>query len=245
MVSDRGVPWFKELYWHYPAVVGFNVYCGILFADISLDADIQAVIAKYSFLRTFLSGTAILLGLYLCSYPEEHPEWSIWSAGLENLAQYIFPHGVEFARYYPGLGVNILTLGVMFNNTAKRILSNHFFTWMGKLSFAIYLLHAPLIRTVLTYVLFGFSIRPSGGKDEKGNQLPPGWLPLANRWVCVFAIPLFYLFLYRVANLWAAYVDPFCARVTQWFEDLVFRDDSKMVMEKPLLLSWAGSDFKT
>lgn len=108
---------------------------------------------------------------------------------------------------------------------------------MGKLSFAVYLLHAPLIRTVLTYVLFGFSIRPSGGKDEKGNQLPPGWLPLANRWVCVLAIPLFYLFLYRVANLWAAYVDPFCARVTQWFEDLVFRDDSRMVMEKPLLLS--------
>lgn len=219
------------------AVVGFNVFMGMLLAEVSLDPDIQSLATEYNYLRTFSSASAIILGLYFCSYPEEHPEWARWSAGLSKLGEYIFPKGVEFARYYPGLGVDILATGVMFNNTAKRLLSNSFFLFMGRLSFPVYLLHAPLIRTVLTYFLFGFSVRPSGGKDENGNELPPGYLPIASRWVCVFTIPLFYVFLYRVASLWAAYVDPFCGKVTNWFENLVFRDDAKVQSEKPILPS--------
>lgn len=210
---------------------------GMLLAEISLDVELQATVANHNMIRTFASGSAIVLGLYFCSYPEEHPEWTRWSAGLTALGNHIFPHKVEFSRFYSALGVDILATGIMFNNTAKKLLSNPFFLFMGKLSFPIYLLHAPLIRTVLTYVLFGFSVRPSGGKDDNGHDLPPGWLPLANRWVCVFAIPAFYVFLYRIASLWAAYVDPFCGRVTNWFEELVFRDDAKTVQEKPILLS--------
>lgn len=210
---------------------------GMLLAEITLDPDIQAVAAEYNYIRTVTSGSAIILGLYFCSYPEEHPGWARWSAGLENLGKYIFPKNVEYARYYPGLGVDILATGILFNNSAKKLLSNSFFLFLGRLSFPIYLLHAPLIRTVLTYVLFGFSVRPSGGKDENGHDLPPGYLPVASRWVCVFAIPLFYVFLYRVAALWATYVDPFCGQVTNWFEALVFRDDAKVQQEKPILPS--------
>ena len=213
------------------------MFMGMLLAEISLDPEIQAFAAQHNLIRSVVSGCIIVLGSYFCSYPEEHPEWTRWSSGLLTLGDYIFPKGVEFSRFYSALGVNILATGIMFNNTAKKLLSNPFFLFMGRLSFPIYLLHAPLIRTVLTYVLFGFSVRPSGGKDENGHDLPPGYLPLAGRWVCVFAIPLFYVFLYRVAALWSMYVDPFCGRITNWFEDLVFRDDAKAQPEKPLLLS--------
>lgn len=217
--------------------MGFNVFCGMFLAELTLDSDIQNYAAEHKFARSIGSSSLIIIGLFFMSYPEENPSWARWSQNLLLLGDYIFPTGVEYARYYPALGVNLLTLGVMFNNTAKKILSHHFFCWMGKLSFPIYLLHAPLIRTVLTWALFGASTRPHQGKDEEGNQLPPGWLPIANRWVCVIALPLFYVFLYRVANLWATHVDPFCGRVTNWFEELVFRDDAKASSEKPLLLS--------
>lgn len=210
---------------------------GMLLAEITYDPDIQAITARHNLIRTIASAAAIILGLYFTSYPEEHSEWTRWSDGLNLLGRYIFPKNVDFSRFYAGLGVNILATGILFNNTAKKILSNSLFLFMGKLSFAIYLLHAPLIRTVLTYALFGFSVRPVGGKDEHGNDLPPGFLPVASRWVCVFVIPLFYLFLYRVATLWAAYVEPFCGRVTNWFENLVFREDAKAAQEKPLLPS--------
>ena len=218
------------------ALVGFNVFCGIILAEVSLDKDILEAVDRHPYLRMVGSACCIILGLFFCSYPEDKPEWARWSNFETRLGHYMFPQGVEYARYYPGLGSNVLTLGVMFNDTAKKMLSQRFFLFLGKNSFPIYLIHAPLIRTVLTWVLFGFSKRPDNGKDDKGHQLPPGWLPVASTWVCLIAIPVFYVFLYRVANLWSNYVDPFCGRVTQWFEDLVFRDDAKTSSEKPLLL---------
>ena len=219
------------------ALIGFNVYCGMFLAELTLDPDVQNYAAEHNLARSIFSGMLIILGLLFMSYPEENPSWARWSDRLSLLGDIIFPTGVEYSRYYSGFGINVLALGIVFNNTAKRILSHSFFCWMGKLSFPIYLLHAPLIRTVLTWVLFGASVRPDLGKDANGNQLPPGWLPIANRWVCVVAFPLFYVFLYRVANLWAMHVDPFCGRITNWFEELVFRDDAKSPTEKPLLMA--------
>lgn len=218
------------------ALVGFNVFAGILFAEMSLDKDVKDWADSHPYFRTIASAFCIVLGLFFCSYPEENPEWATWSDSLTKLGHWMFPSDVEYARYYPGLGSNVLTLGVMYNDTAKKILSNRFFLFLGKNSFPIYLLHAPLIRTVLTWCLFGFSSRPQNGKDNEGHDIPPGWLPIASTWVCLVIIPLFYVFLYRVANLWANHVDPFCGRVTQWFEDLVFRDDARAPTEKPVLL---------
>ncbi|KAL8729564.1 MAG: hypothetical protein Q9166_004644 [cf. Caloplaca sp. 2 TL-2023] len=218
------------------ALVGFNVFCGILLAEASIDPDIANFASAHPYIQAICSASMIIAGLFFCSFPEEHPEWTRWSSNLLHLGHWIFPEGVEYARYYPGMGADILTTGIMFNATAKKILSHGFLCWMGKLSWPVYLLHAPLIRTVLTWVLFGASVRPPQGKDQDGNQLPPGWLPLAKPWVVIFAIPMFYVFLYRVAGLWSQYVDPWCTRVWQLFEDSVFRDDAKV--EKPLLLSY-------
>lgn len=207
----------------------------MILAEVSLDPDVANLTAAHSYISAVSSASLIVMGLYFCSYPEEHPEWSRWSNNLLELGHWMFPGGSEYARFYPGMGADLLATGIVFNTTAKRILSHRFVCSMGKLSWAVYLLHAPLIRTVLTWVLFGASVRPAQGKDESGHELPPGWLPLAKPWVVMFAIPLFYVFLYRVAGLWHQYVESWCDNVTQQFEDLVFRDDAKA--EKPLLLS--------
>ncbi len=218
------------------ALIGFNVFAGILFAEMSLNKGVQDWVDKHPYFRTVGSASCILLGMFFCSYPEENPEWAVWSNNMTKLGQYIFPNEVEYARYYPGLGTNIFTLGVMYNDTAKKIFSTRLLLFLGKNSFPIYLLHAPLIRTILTWCLFGFSSRPDQGKDNEGNQLPPGWLPVAPTWVILTIMPVFYVVLYRVANMWTNYVDPFCARVTQSFEDTVFRDDAKASSEKSILL---------
>ncbi|KAL9002575.1 MAG: hypothetical protein Q9188_004504 [Gyalolechia gomerana] len=217
------------------ALVGFNIFCGIFLAEASIDPDVASFVAAHPYLQAIGSATLITLGLFFCSYPEEHPEWARWSTKMVDLGHWIFPKLVEFARYYPGMGADMVATGIMFNTTAKTILSQRLLCWMGKLSWPVYLLHAPLIRTVLTWVLFGASVRPPQGTDQDGNQLPPGWLPIANPWIVVFAIPLFYVFLYRVAGFWAQYVDPWCTNVTQQFENMVFREDAKA--DKPLLLS--------
>ncbi|KAL9038162.1 MAG: hypothetical protein Q9180_003298 [Flavoplaca navasiana] len=217
------------------ALVGFNVYCGILLAEVSIDPDVVNFMSEHPWFQAVTSSSLIILGFFFCSYPEEHPEWASWSRKMQDFGRLIFPHNSEYARFYPGMGADALATGIMFNPTAKTVLSHRFLCYLGRLSWPVYLIHAPLIRTVLAWVLFGASVRPSRGKDENGNEMPPGYLPLAKPWVVMFAIPLFYVFLYRAADLWQRYVDPWCGRVTQHFEDLVFRDDAKA--EKPQLPS--------
>ncbi|MCJ1431065.1 hypothetical protein MMC27_000415 [Xylographa pallens] len=217
-------------------VIGINIYAGMLLAELTFDSDVQSHVADHPHIYSFLSTALIFLGAFTLSYPEENPEWARWSTGLLRLGYHIFPEGAEFARYYPALGSQILTFGVFFNPTAKRLLSSSALCWFGKMSFAVYLLHAPLIRSLLTWMLYGASSQPlSPGKDTDGTDFPPAWIPLTSRWLLFFTIPLFYALLYRLAHLWTAHVDPWCARATTWVEEKVFRDDSRL--EKSVLLA--------
>ena len=177
---------------------------------------------------TLVSPALILLGLLSMSYPEEHPEWTQWSSAMFRLGHYIFPRGAEFARFYPGMGAQLVCFGALVGAPAKRWLSSPWPCFLGRVSFAIYLLHAPLLRTLLTWMLFGLSTRPpSPGVDEHGNPLPQPWVPITSQWGKFFVIPLWYVMLYKIATYWVAFVEPFCGRVTNWIEERIFRDDSK------------------
>lgn len=177
-----------------------------------------------------------MIGLLFCSYPEVNAEWSPWSRYLERLGTFIFPEGGELARFFPGVGVDLCLTGVVFSPGVQHILSLPFFIFLGRLSWPVYLIHGPLMRTVLTWMLYGVSVPEQiHGKDIDGHDLPPVRLQRASGWICLFALPLFYLFIYRVAQLWLLYVDPLCARATRWLEDCMFQDDAKG--EKPILLS--------
>ena len=180
-----------------------------------------------------LSSTLIFTGFLCNSYPEDSPEWAPWSAAMGTLGHYIFPRGSELARFFPSIGGQMVCLGVMFNHTAKRLLSSRLPCFMGRHSFAVYLIHAPLIRIVLAWMLFGLSVRPpSPGQDEQGNALGRPYTPLTSKWNLVIGIPIFYWIVYRCAMLWTAYVDPFCGRITNWIEVRMFRPGE--AAEKPV-----------
>lgn len=207
-----------------------------MLAELSLDQDVQAYASERPKIFSLTSAFLIFLSLYLLSYPEDNPDWARWSNAMTNFGRYIFPANSEYARFYPGLGANLLTLGIIFNHTAKKILSHPALCWLGKLSFAIYLLHAPLLRTLLTWMLYGASSQPSlPGKDSEGKDLPPAWVPPVSRWLCFILVPLWYVMIYKIAQAWTAYVDPWCGRLTNWLEDKAFREEAKI--EKPLLLA--------
>lgn len=218
------------------AVIGINVFAGMIMAELTYDPDVQEYVESKPLATSFLSSCSILLGVLAISYPEEHAEWSSWSSSMLQFGHHIFPAGSDFARYYPSVGAQLICFGVMFNQTARNLFSGSWPCFLGKVSFGVYLTHAPLIRTVLTWVLFGLSTRPPWpGNDKDGNPLPQPWTPMTSPWIAVFAIPLWYLLLYRVAILWVAYVDPMCARIMNWVEAKTLKDES--ISEKQNLLA--------
>ena len=218
-----------------PALIGINIYAGLLLAELSLDPAVHNYVSEHQYLFSVNSFFLMVIGLFFMSYPEENPEWARWSMTLYNLGNHLFPYGSETPRFYPALGTILLAFGINFNSTAKRVLSNTYLCWMGKVSFGIYLLHAPLIRTLLTWMLYGLSSQPRGIKDSLENDISSDWIPLTHRWMVVVVVPVFYVLLYRIAHLWVLHVDPWCGRVTNWVEEQVFREDAKI--EKPLLLA--------
>ena len=208
----------------------------MLLAELTLDPDVREYVTEHQHIFSFLSSLFIFLGVFVISYPEENPEWARWSTALLWLGYKIFPLGSEIARFYPALGTGLIVFGIGFNSTAKRVLCHPALCWLGKMSFAVYLIHAPLIRTLLTWMLYGASPDPRApGKDEQGHDLPPNWIQLTSPWLLVIALPAFYFLLYRLAQLWMVHVDPWCARVTNWIEENAFRDEVKL--EKSLLLA--------
>ena len=215
------------------AVIGINIYAGLIMSELTHSPEVTEYVEARPVSFSVLSTSMIFAGLLAISFPEEHPEWAAWSRAMLRLGGYLFPHGAEFARFYPGLGAQLICLGVLLNGPAKRALSAAWPCFLGRVSFAIYLLHAPLLRTVLVWMLYGLSRRPpSPGKDEQGHPLPQPWVPLLSKWALVICIPVWYVLLYRLAALWVAHVEPFCGRVTNWIEERIFRDDSRV--EKPI-----------
>jgi hypothetical protein len=213
------------------AVIGINIYAGLLLAELNFEPQCQDFISAHPHITSLVSPVLMFIGMYSASYPEMHPEWAGWSTGMLTFGRYIFPLGVEFGRFYPALGANLIVLGIFFNDTAKRILSHPALCWLGRLSLGIYLLHPILIRTVLTWMLYGFSSwPPSPGKDDEGKDIFGGWIPLTSGWVVVFALPVFFFLLLRLAQLWAEHVDPWCAEATNWLERKTFTDETKLVL---------------
>ena len=215
-------------WWMGDAVIGINIFAGMIMAELTNSPEVQEYVERRPLSTALLSSCSILLGLLAISYPEEHADWAAWSHSMTQFGHYIFPAGSEHARFYPGLGAQLLCYGIMFNQTAKRLFSSAWPCFLGKVSFGVYLTHAPLMRTTLAWALWGLSTRPPWpGNDKDGKPLPQPWTPMASPWVAALAIPLWYVLLYRVAILWVSHVDPFCAWVTGWVEERIWREENR------------------
>jgi hypothetical protein len=174
----------------------------------------------------------MILGLYFASYPGEsnHPEWANWSNNLTTLGKnYVFPNHAELARFWPALGMHMFTLGVIFCAPAKRLFAHPKLVWLGNVSFALYLLHGPLLRGPLAWILLGLqtpTIRE--GKDAHGEPTTYLRYPLPGKFVFILVLPIFYAFMLWCSYLFTLYVDPFCIRVSTHIEDFLFgRNDNE------------------
>jgi len=150
-----------------------------------------------------------------------------WSNFMLKLSHYIFPpNHPDTPRFYTGLGLTFLALGIHFSDLIKVLLSNKYLLWLGKNSFAVYLLHGTLLRTVLVWMEYGF-VRPADIVNNDGTITEGKHLELGGRLRFWFWIPVWFALQYYLANLWTCFVDPFCARVTEKLEKYTFENEEE------------------
>jgi len=161
-----------------------------------------------------------------------------------EIAQYIFPPDVNIGKRYSAIGVDMIIFAIYISPSTKHFLANRLLLWLGKQSFAVYLVHGTLLRTVLCWMLYGITGQPWDGDivdgngqpilDENGEPLHPHWIPIRPPWVVGISIPAWIVLVYICAALWTSYVDPFCAKMTQKLEKLMFEEDEKSAESLPL-----------
>ncbi|KAJ5591618.1 uncharacterized protein N7459_001987 [Penicillium hispanicum] len=217
---------------------------GLFLSDLSYETTFRDFIENHKWSRRIVTGIIAIAGLLIAGYPGEHPEWTTWSNYMFQASQYLFPPEVNVPKRYTAIGVDLIILAIYTSPSTKDFLSNRLLLWLGKQSFAVYLIHGTLLRTVLCWMLYGITGQPWEGQpvdgngqpllDENGEPLHPHWIPLRAPWVVAISIPAWIALVYLCASLWTSYVDPFCARMTQKIENRVFQQEEKSIESLPL-----------
>jgi peptidoglycan/LPS O-acetylase OafA/YrhL len=94
--------------------------------------------------------------------------------------------------------------------------------WLGKHSFAVYLVHGTILRTVGIWIVWGITGEPWSKAEKEEEQ---EWLHVISGGRKRVAVLAFVGLTYLAAWAWMKWVDTACARATIWLERRVFDDD--------------------
>ncbi|KAF3760904.1 hypothetical protein M406DRAFT_348329 [Cryphonectria parasitica EP155] len=208
---------------------GMQFFFGAFMADlqnpIAEGPPVVAFLAPHKshmkWLRMFGSVAFLALGFFIASLPDDHYDYQAWSQGLYEFLRAILPRDPDFPRFSSGLGLDLIVIGLHFSTTSRNILSSKPFIWLGRMSFAVYLLHNQILRSVLCWMVYGFSL------PEQPTDFPG-----AGRLFTV--LPIYWVLVYGAAWLWTTYVDAWCAKVTEKLVGKIKEDDGREKSE-PLL----------
>lgn len=88
---------------------------------------------------------AFLIGIYLCGQPEKHGDQSLGWATLTRM----IPKSTKFAdRFWVGWGALLLVWATSNASFLQRNFDNAPVQYLGKISFALYLMHGLVTHTV-------------------------------------------------------------------------------------------------
>lgn len=218
----------------FKAMIGINVAFGTILAEISQSSTVENLSQRWERACAIIPWCLITLGLFVCSFPSENSEWTAWSQGLARWGKMSMPSGGELSRYVHSVGAQLLMLGILFSSAAKHALSNKLMGWMGKTSFAVYLIHPLFIRTILVWGLYGTLVPPEG-HDKHGKPTGPSRMTWSGVGISnAAAFPLFYAILYIGAAYWVKYVEPACGLVMQKLETFMLSGKQAQPYDKLL-----------
>lgn len=207
---------------------------GTLLADLSLHRPTQTFLARHHRLFTLVVAPfLILVGLLFGSYPQEHEDWSPWSLWLHKTfvdlpnGGLLIPKGTDPHRRFSAFGIQLCCLAIFSSPWLREALSHRVLLWLGHHSFAVYLTHGTILRTVGIWVAYGLHPTTIGAEEGGEENQDEEFVHVKSREAVLAAIVVFVMLSYTVAWGWMRWVDTACARATQWFEAKVFQEENK------------------
>lgn len=205
------------------AWAGLTCFIGIVLAEFSM-SDLATMIAPLS---PLLSPPVAIFALVLMSYPNSSPSAAPWSAFLEQFGKAHFGQPA-LERMYGSIGGILLVACIIISPHARWALSQKPLKWLGKVSFAIYLLHGTFMRTVFAWFLFfgsekqQFQKQVSSGNPGENDIFEAVWkYPVPGAFRCFVATVALLASTLAASQLWNMKVEPFCAKLTALAEKLV------------------------
>jgi peptidoglycan/LPS O-acetylase OafA/YrhL len=227
------------------------MFTGVLLAESSMTALATTLISGRRIFR-LLPYLILILGWYCISFPNRNQKRMPWSGHMLDFGLAVFPPGADVHAFYSHIGASLIITAITFSGSMQRFFNLRVFQWLGARSFPIYLVHGPILRSVLNWILFHGSPTVNWEeKDEEGNVLAVHELfPIPPLSRFMWAVPIFLVIVFVLADLWLKFVEPKCGRIAKWIEDGIsarmgeqtpFTDKSRVIEEYPLLESSIGS----
>ncbi|KAK3322822.1 acyltransferase family-domain-containing protein [Apodospora peruviana] len=226
---------------HLTETFGSNLALGTLLAELSQHRPTQNFISNHQRTLTFIVAPILLLvGGYIGSYPHENENYAKWSLDLMHWlvaedkegsrGSLLVPKGSHPGRRCTSFFIHCVAVSLFLSHSLQKLLSHRLLLWLGHHSFAVYLVHGSILRTVGMWIVYGISGQPwtpagfneDGTPKEQHNFLHP-----KSRGHKLVAIVVFTACTYTAAWAWMKWVDTACARATQWLEKRVFEDEEE------------------
>jgi hypothetical protein len=147
-------------------------------------------------------------------------------AGDKSRGSILVPPGTDSPRRMSAILVQLCAVAIFLSPGLRETLSYRWLVWLGRHSFAVYLVHGTILRSVGMWIVYGITGEPwePAGLKEDGTPKDQEWIHPKSTMHIRIAVVVFVILTYTAAWAWVRYVDSTCLKATIWLEKKVFDD---------------------